>query len=71
MVAGDRDAGGGGVDAGMAVRWDQLSAAAFPIAAVIDTTMENQREQVSTIERSEALLIASWNYIMMAMVMFQ
>lgn len=48
MVAGDRDAGGCGVDAGLAVRWDQLSAAAFPIAAATtDAAMENQREQVS------------------------
>lgn len=53
MVAGDRDAGGGGVDAGMALRWDQLSAAAsaFPLAAAntFDAIMENQREQVSYI----------------------
>lgn len=47
MVAGDRDAGGGGVDASLAVRWDQLSAAGFPTAAAIaDAAMENQREQV-------------------------
>lgn len=47
MVAGDRDAGGCGVDAGLAVRWDQLSAAAFPLAAATADAMDNPREQVS------------------------